>query len=185
MPRAAPSNTGCFGQASNIWRAGDGRIYIVTGAGAGGGPQVRVFDDNAMLVSSFFAFDPGFTGGVNVATGRVRGIGFSSIICGAGAGGGPTVNTFQAQSIHEAGGDHAATDLTFRLISSFAAFSPDFTGGVRVGSFNKTLGTDYLVGAGTGGGPQVTLLGGVSHELAATFFAYNAAFTGGVFVAAN
>ncbi len=163
---------------------GNGRIYLVTGAGAGGGPQVRVFDDHIQPVASFFAFDSGFTGGVHVATGRVRGIGFDSLICGAGAGGGPTVNTYQALSIHEPG-DHAEESLSFSLISSWSAFAPDFTGGVRVGSFNKTLGTDYLVGAGAGGGPQATLLDGVTHDVIDSFFAYSPAFTGGVFVAAN
>ena len=63
---------------------GKGRFEIIAGAGAGGGPQVRVFDSEGQLMSAFFAFDPGFTGGVNVATGRVRGIAFASIICGAG-----------------------------------------------------------------------------------------------------
>ena len=78
-----------------------------------------------------------------------------------------------------------ATPLTFSLISSFNAYSPDFTGGVRVGSFNKTLGTNFLAGAGVGGGPQVTLFDGVTHNVADSFFAYNAAFSGGIFVAAN
>jgi hypothetical protein len=49
---------------------GDGKADIVTGAGPGGGPHVRIF--NAMgtpfpdAQDSFFAFEPGFTGGVFV-----------------------------------------------------------------------------------------------------------------------
>ncbi|MCS6852227.1 MAG: DNRLRE domain-containing protein [Gemmataceae bacterium] len=47
---------------------GDGRADIVTGAGPGGGPHVRVFDALSLAeIDGFFAFDPGFFGGVPVA----------------------------------------------------------------------------------------------------------------------
>jgi hypothetical protein len=50
---------------------GDGTKEIVTGAGPGGGPHVRVLhlgDDGAVTdVASFFAYDPRFPGGVSVA----------------------------------------------------------------------------------------------------------------------
>ena len=46
---------------------------LMTGAGAGGGPHVRVFDmtgaSSPSVSPDFFAFDPSFTGGVRVATG--------------------------------------------------------------------------------------------------------------------
>lgn len=172
---------------------GNGRFEIIAGAGAGGGPNVVVFDDQAQLLSSFFAFDPAFVGGVNVATGRVRGIGFASIIVGAGPGGGPAVSAFQSNSAHDSpmamDTGHATgsndTMLTFRQISTFFAYDPSFIGGVRVGSFNKTVGTNYMTGAGVGGGPQVSLFDGVTHAQADTFFAYNPTFGGGVSVAAN
>ena len=47
--------------------AGDGKADIICGAGAGGGPNVRVFSgSNNALQKSFFAFDPDFLGGVFV-----------------------------------------------------------------------------------------------------------------------
>jgi hypothetical protein len=53
---------------------GDGKADIITGAGPGGGPHVRIFDgatglpfDNAQ--DSFYAFDPSFSGGVFVGGG--------------------------------------------------------------------------------------------------------------------
>jgi uncharacterized repeat protein (TIGR01451 family) len=49
---------------------GDGFADIVTGAGPGGGPHVRVFDGvTGAGLQSFLAFDSGFIGGIFVATG--------------------------------------------------------------------------------------------------------------------
>ncbi|MBI5077389.1 S8 family serine peptidase [Candidatus Falkowbacteria bacterium] len=44
----------------------DGKTDIVTGAGAGGGPHVKIFDKNASLLGEFFAYDAGFTKGINI-----------------------------------------------------------------------------------------------------------------------
>src|SRR3954468_9527842 len=74
---------------------GDGVPDVVTGAGAGGGPHVKVFDGRTgALLSQFFAYALGFTGGVNVAVGDVTGDGKADIVTGAGAGGGPHVRVF-------------------------------------------------------------------------------------------
>jgi carbonic anhydrase/acetyltransferase-like protein (isoleucine patch superfamily) len=76
---------------------GDGVDEVVTGAGAGGGPQVRAVDvRTGREAASFFAFDPGFTGGVSVAGADPDGRGFGRIVAGAGAGGGPLVRAFEA-----------------------------------------------------------------------------------------
>ena len=40
---------------------------IITGAGSGGAPHVRVFDGNNKLKYSFYAFDKSFSNGVNVS----------------------------------------------------------------------------------------------------------------------
>jgi hypothetical protein len=45
----------------------DGARAVVTGAGPGGGPHVRIFDATGVIQHEFFVYAPNFTGGVNVA----------------------------------------------------------------------------------------------------------------------
>src|SRR5439155_20991422 len=98
---------------------GDGFADIITGAGPGGGPHVRVFSGkDGTLLREFFAYGANFTGGVTVAAGDVNGDGKADIITGAGPGGGPHVKVFS-------GADGS-------VLSSFYAFAPTFTGGVFV-----------------------------------------------------
>jgi hypothetical protein len=75
---------------------GDGRTEVVTGAGPGGGPAVGVFDaQTGQQLSQFFAYDPSFTGGVNVAVANLSVAGGGAqIITGTGSGGGPVMKVF-------------------------------------------------------------------------------------------
>ena len=78
---------------------GDGRLDIITGADAGGGPHVQVFDGKSFnVVRSFLAYNAGFSGGVRVAVGDVNLDGRSDIITGAGIGGRPHVKVFDGAS---------------------------------------------------------------------------------------
>ena len=82
---------------------------------------------------SFFAYDPNFTGGVNVAGGDLNGDGRADIVTGAGAGGGPYVKVFS-------GLDNSTLD-------SFFAFDVRTTSGVGVGTgqVNADNSTDIIV----------------------------------------
>lgn len=74
---------------------GDGWKEIIAGAGVGGGPHVRVFNKDGKVINpGFFAFDPAFRGGVNVAVGDVDGNGVDEIIAAPGKGGGPEVRIY-------------------------------------------------------------------------------------------
>ena len=158
---------------------GDGVADVITGAGAGGGPYVRIFSlagGAPTEVANFFAYDPAFPGGVSVAAGDVTGDGVAEIITGAGPGGGPHVRAFSLAG-------NVVTE-----VASFFAYDPAFLGGVHVAAADLTGDgvAEIITGAGPGGGPHVRALSftrGLT-ELGG-FFAYDPAFVGGVVVASQ
>ncbi|HEY1377933.1 MAG TPA: VCBS repeat-containing protein [Gemmataceae bacterium] len=152
---------------------GDGTADIITAAGPGGGPHVKVFNGaTGALVRQFFAYSSGFSGGVNVAAADVNGDGTPDIITSPGAGGGPHVKVFDGK--------------TGAVIEQFMAYAPTFTGGVTVAAAdaNNDGKADIVTGAGPGGGPHVKVFSGADLSVLKSFFAYAPAFTGGVNVAA-
>src|SRR5262249_53505337 len=97
---------------------------VMTGAGAGGGPQVNVFSGaSASLKSTFFAYDPNFTGGVRVDAINVPGRAGSVIVTSPGPGGGPQVRFFSGST----------------PLQSFWAYDTLFTGGVFVAGSSPRL----------------------------------------------
>ncbi|MEK7516456.1 MAG: S8 family serine peptidase [Patescibacteria group bacterium] len=148
---------------------GDGKDEIITGAGKGGGPHVRVWDANGTHQFGFFAYAPSFRGGVSVAAGDIDGDGKDEIITGAGKDGSPEVRIFRSNG---------------QLVKSFLAYAPGFRGGidVAVGDIDGD-GTDEIVTApGRGGGPHVRAFRGDGSVLQ-SFFAYDASVRAGVVVA--
>ncbi|NNM76319.1 VCBS repeat-containing protein [Sphingomonas sp. ID1715] len=151
---------------------GDGLADLVTGAGPGGGPHVKVFDGSTGTeLRSFFAYEAGFVGGVQVATGDLDGDGRAEVVTGAGAGGGPHVRVF------------SGADGSVR--QSFFAFGDGFTGGVSVavGDFAGDGRADVIVGAGAGGGGHVRVFDGLSGDVRADFFAFENGYAGGMSLA--
>jgi hypothetical protein len=150
---------------------GDGILDVITSAGAGGGPHVKVFSgESGKEIRSFFAYDAMFTGGVNVAAGDIDGDGIDDVITGAGAGGGPHVKVFSGESGKE--------------IRSFFAYDPLFTGGVTVASVDSDGNQffEIVTGAGSGGGPHLKAFSGADSQEVLSLFAYDQAFSGGIFV---
>ena len=148
---------------------GDGIVDIVTGAGPGGGPNVRVFDGtNNQLILDFMAYAPTFMGGVSIALGDVNGDGRLDIITGAGAGGAPHVKAFDAISGKE--------------LLSFMAYDSSFLGGVFVaaGDLNSNGSTQIVTGTGFGGAAHVKIFESRTLAELNSFYAYDAAFIGGV-----
>ena len=61
---------------------GDGKAEIVTGAGPGGGPQVRIFSAGGTVKYQFFAYAAASRTGINVAAGNINGNGVSAVVTG-------------------------------------------------------------------------------------------------------
>lgn len=152
---------------------GDGHADIITGAGAGGGPHVRIWSGATFTeIGGFFAYNPAFAGGVRVATGDVNGDGREDIITAPGAGGGPHVRVWSGSDLSE--------------IFGFFAYDPAFAGGVSVAAadIDGDGRADIITGAGAGGGPHVRIWSGMTFAEIGGFFAFEPTFTGGVVVGA-
>ncbi len=150
---------------------GDGIDEIITGAGPGGGPHVKIFKVNGTEFNAgFFAYDPKFKGGVNVTAADLDGDGKAEIITGPGPGGGPHVKIFKADGTQVNGG--------------FFAYDSKFSGGVDVGAAPAGGGQSSFIitGPGPGGGPHVKIFN-IQGDLQKEFFAYDPAFAGGLRVA--
>lgn len=207
---------------------GDGTPDIITGAGPGAGPHVKVFNGtNGAEIRAFFAFDPTYTGGVFVAAGDVDGDGKADIIVGSGvtSGGGAVVRVFRGTDlvqlasflpysaifnggVYVAAGDVNGDGLadiitgagagkphvrvfhgrTLSLLESFLAYpATDLAGGayVAAGDVNGDGRADIIVGSGTGASPRVKVFSGKNGNELRSLFPYEAAFIGGIRVAAG
>lgn len=98
---------------------GNGQVEIVAGAGFGGGPQINVFSNQGKLVSTFFAYDKKFRGGVQVALGDTNGNNKKEIIATPGPGGGPHIRVF---------------DYLGKELSNFFAYDKSLKSGLSIAS---------------------------------------------------
>ncbi|MCI0681011.1 MAG: FG-GAP-like repeat-containing protein [Gemmataceae bacterium] len=144
---------------------GDGVSDIIVAAGPSAGPHVKVIDGTrlgglspsrtvpgAALLSSFFAYQKGFTGGVSVAAGDVNGDGRDDIITGQGSGAG-RVRVIDAARSHLRLRDGRISPAA--LLGAFLPYRPGFRGGVVVaaGDVNGDDRADVLVGPASGPAP--------------------------------
>lgn len=149
---------------------GDGVNEIVTGAGAGCSPQVRVFDQlgKAKFTNGFYAYEPNVKTGVFVAVGDLDGDGVGEIVTGNGPGGGPQVRVFNRFGTPTIGG--------------FFAYDKNFRGGVYVATADFTGNGQYdiVTGVGVGGGPHVRTFNNNGVAKRPGFMAYSPTFNAGV-----
>ena len=153
---------------------------VAIGADEGSSPTVTVYDATTTNnLFTFNAFDPGFQGGVRVATADFNGDNVDDIVCAAGPGAGPHVKIFDGRG----GGE----------IASFFAFGSNFKGGVELstGDLNGDDVEDLVVSAGSGADAHVKVIDGTKvaqggfdanngANLLASFYAYGTGETKGV-----
>lgn len=121
---------------------GDGRFDIITGAGPGAEPRVRVFDGQSRnVIADFLAYDSNMLDGVYVAAGNVKGWSYTDIVTGPGAGptSTPLVKVFSSDA-----GMHSTGPIEIMEMDSFLAYKGSFRGGVRVAAaFDNTTLEGY------------------------------------------
>lgn len=146
-------------------------LEIVTGAGPGGGPNVRIYGADGTLDAQFFAFEKGFRGGIDVATGDVNGDGTQDVVVVSGPGRTTEVRVFTP---------------TGEQLAALTPYGPGFTGGAHVAAadLDGDGHSEFITAPLRGGGPNVRVYDGASNTLAGWFFAYAASYRGGVDVAA-
>lgn len=122
----------------------DGKDEIIAGAGLGGGPQVRVFNEKGKdLGLSFFPFPEDYQGGVAVAAGDVDGDKIDEIVVGQAYGAESWVKVYESDAK--------------KIISEFKAFPDGALYGVTISVNNVDNKKKQIIfiGPGSGGGPQV------------------------------
>jgi hypothetical protein len=166
---------------------GDGVPDLITAPGVGGGPDIRVFNGAALntanstsdIMREFYAFAPSFAGGVFVAAGDANGDGLADILCGTGA-----TTRSQTTLALFSGATGGLLYLTAPVLSPNQSAAP----AVHVAMF-RTPGlarADIVFAGGAGSAPAIYALDSNNNfNLLDTFFAYNSAFLGGVFVGAS
>lgn len=155
---------------------GDGISDIVTSA-SNGLAHVRVIDGTRAgeiggvasgedLLGNFFAFNTSFTGGANVAVGDVNDDGFEDIVVGTSSGA-PQVRVIDGSKVGQSNGVISGD----AILNDFFAFSPSFTGGVRVatGDVNGDGTADIITGAGSGGISTVRVFNGETSSVIVEF----------------
>ncbi len=182
FPFGANFTLGAYIASANM--GGGPQSDIIVGAG-GGAPRVIIFDgSNLNILSSFFAYDPSLKIGVTVAVGQVGGTTTPDIVTGTGAGGAPHVKVIDGAKI---AADSRGVIADSSLLFSFFAYATNVTTGVNVACGNVVNGgvADIITAPMKGGGPNVKVFDGANGSLAASFFEYDPAYTGGVHVGAT
>jgi len=127
---------------------GDNRDEIVTGPQYGA-PHIQIFqirpNELKRLSPGFYAFDPDFEGGVNIAGGDIDGDSIKELIIGVGEDATPLVRVYNIRE---------------EMKQEFFAFDTNYLGGVQVagGDVDADGIDEILVMPRSNGGPQIRII---------------------------
>ncbi|MBI5038005.1 MAG: VCBS repeat domain-containing M23 family metallopeptidase [Candidatus Kerfeldbacteria bacterium] len=151
---------------------GDGIAEIITGAGPGGAPHVRVMTHGGAHISQFFPYATTFRGGVTVDAAEATEAAPALIVTGPGIGGGAHVRLFDSKGNH---------------YGQFFPYDSSFRGGVNVAIANMDSGSlepEVLVAPASRGGPQFRLYS-IQGGLIQDYNAYEPWWRGGYQIAGS
>ncbi len=153
---------------------GDSVADIIVAAGPGGNSTIKIYDGKTLGVIATFQAYGGYNGAVNIAAGDLNNDGYADIITSPGSLG-PTSNV------------KAFSGKNGQILRSFLAYAQGYTGGVTVaaGDVNGDGFTDIITGPQVANPPHVKVFSGQSGTTLQSFYAYSAAFNGGIFVASG
>lgn len=191
----------------------DGVDEVVTGAGPGGGPAVKVYSaaeifsglSTTNAQKAFFAFDANNRGGVNVAVGQFRGDGRADIVTGTGNGSAqvriydgrttaflrdltvPATDGTGSSGSLGGGGLLTGASLPNGLSPNGSSGGVSVTGGARVAVTDRNGDglSDVVVGQGFGNQPRVRIFDGNTLAELSNNLAFSSLFGGGVYVGGN
>ena len=149
---------------------GDGDDEIIVGAGKGGGPQVRVFDNLGNFTGfSMFPFHPDFRGGVNVAAGDVNNDGKDEVIITQASDGQVWVKAYK-------------TDASKSIEVEFLAYGESFEGGgsVASGDIDGDGDDEIITGSGVNSTSHVRVFDGQGNFTGLDIFPFEEDYRGGV-----
>lgn len=160
---------GAYVAMGDVLTGNDGS-EIVTGAGRGGGPNIKIFSTGGLELASWFSHSKKFfVGGIDVAVGNVTGDAGSEIIAAPASSASSYVRVLTP---------------TGTVLKEFLAFPRSFTGGVSVTTADLDGDglSEIIVGAGKGFTPTVRIFTGEG-VFVKEFLSYAAGFRGGIDVA--
>lgn len=152
---------------------GDGKSEIIAGAGRGGGPHVRIFNQYGYSLNlDIYPFSADFTGGVDVAGADVDKDGQDEIIVSAASAGQARIKVYRP-------------DVSRTVVSNFLAYPADYQDGVRIdgGDIDKDGAAEIVAGVSYHSAPQVRTFETDGRPARFSLFAYEEEFRGGVDVA--
>ncbi len=96
-------------------KIGQSNAGVVTAPQAGGGPHIKIFDNQALIVKEFFAYDGAFNLGTRISVGVRNNNVYPEIAVMPATGGGPHLKTFKLDGTP--------------VVSDIAGFEPWWRGG--------------------------------------------------------
>jgi hypothetical protein len=146
---------------------GDGVKEIVVGAGPGGGPQIRIFDQKGELLGQFFAFDEDFNGGISLTVAD-----FDN-----------NRSDLEILAVKKTKGDSLVRvyKTSSQLVDQFYAFPESLVGGFEIKSIDQDFDKqrEVVVASGRGLKPAVRIINN-QKKVTKEFFAFATNFKGGI-----